>query len=235
MKRPLIGLSANTSQDGLRTEIRKNYLDSIVLAGGIPLILPHPCGAGDVRAVAEKLDGILFTGGGDADPALYGEEMLPECSEPDRDRDSFELELFRTAADLGLPILGICRGCQMINVAMGGSLVQDIPSCVPGAIPHYQTEDGSESSHSVDIAKDSLLYGIIGKEHLEVNSFHHQAVKVPAAGLKVSAASPDGITEAVEGSRGSFLLGVQWHPEHMSAIREDMLRIFEAFVSEARK
>ena len=235
MKRPMIGLSANTSDDGLRIDIRKNYPESIMLAGGIPVILPHPCSGDDARLLAEELDGILFTGGGDADPVLYGEEKLPQCHEPDHDRDSFELELFRAARELGRPILGICRGCQLINVAMGGTLVQDIPSQRPDAVPHYQSQDGTNTFHSVNITESSLLHGIIGKDLIEVNSFHHQAVRDPAPGLAVSAFAPDGIIEAVEGTEGSFLLGVQWHPEYMSRIREDMLGIFKAFIKEAQK
>ncbi|MBQ1466604.1 MAG: gamma-glutamyl-gamma-aminobutyrate hydrolase family protein [Eubacteriaceae bacterium] len=235
MKRPMIGLSANTSDDGLRIDIRKNYPESIMLAGGIPVILPHPCSGDDARLLAEELDGILFTGGGDADPVLYGEEKLPQCHEPDHDRDSFELELFRAARELGRPILGICRGCQLINVAMGGTLVQDIPSQRPDAVPHYQSQDGTNTFHSVNITESSLLHGIIGKDLIEVNSFHHQAVRDPAPGLAVSAFASDGIIEAVEGTEGSFLLGVQWHPEYMSRIREDMLGIFKAFIKEAQK
>ncbi|MBO4360915.1 MAG: gamma-glutamyl-gamma-aminobutyrate hydrolase family protein, partial [Eubacteriaceae bacterium] len=125
--------------------------------------------------------------------------------------------------------------CQLINVAMGGSLIQDIPTFGIENIDHYQKTDGAEPFHTVAIEKDSLLYSIIGKESLQVNSFHHQAVKDPSPKLRFTAFAPDGIAEAVEGTGGPFLLGVQWHPEHMSFTDAGMMNIFRAFVSEAKK
>lgn len=235
MRKPIIGLTANSAPEAGKIDIRGNYLLSVTLAGGIPVMLPHTEGIGYIDRVIGDIDGVIFTGGGDFDPALYGEEKLPQCHEPDGARDVFELELFGRARNTGIPVLGICRGCQLINVAMGGSLIQDIPAFGIENIDHYQTTDGAEPFHSVAVERDSLLYSIIGKESLQVNSFHHQAVKVPGRGLIVSASAPDGITEAVEAADGSFILGVQWHPEHMTSFRDDMLKIFTALIAAAKK
>ncbi|MBO4359563.1 MAG: type 1 glutamine amidotransferase, partial [Eubacteriaceae bacterium] len=158
MKRPMIGLTANTADDPAKIDIKINYLRSIEAAGGIPVVLPHCCGTGIIPELLEGLDGILLTGGGDVDPSYYGEEKIPQCHEPDAERDVFEIELLKLAREAGKPVLGICRGCQMMNAAMGGSLIQDIPSQKSSDVTHYQTADGSLPVHSVRILQGSLLH-----------------------------------------------------------------------------
>jgi len=210
-RRPVIGITF-MSESRARPEKEAFYLDGLRAAGGEPLPLRPGAEEEGVPELLRRLDGLLLAGGDDVAPELYGEEPHPKLATVDGPRDRLELLLVRAAAAEDRPVLGICRGIQVMNVALGGSLVQDIADQVPGAVDHVQG-----ARHAVRVERGSRLYEILGAETLEVTSFHHQAVKRPAAGLRVTARSPDGVIEAVERSGARFLLGVQWHPERLPA------------------
>lgn len=237
--RPLIGMTLGTAEDEKKGRLDRQYHDyaeAVAEAGGAPFWIPPLADKEALERILDVLDGLLLTGGGDLEAWRFGEEPHPSLSGVQPWRDEAELYLYRRAREKGLPILGICRGCQVINVAEGGSLIQDIPSLVPGSLAHQQTLPADEASHSVQVEGESLLHRILGVDALGVNSFHHQAVGRVGEGLRATAKSPeDGVVEAVEGRSGSFLLGVQWHPERMVKKAPLMKRIFAAFVEEAAK
>ncbi len=230
---PCIGLSANF--DGKQALMAKAYFEALAKAGGSPLIIPPFEGKEQIESLLDRLDAIIFTGGGDFDPAILGEEPHEALGSFDTTRDEFELLVLRLALDKQLPILGICRGIQLINLGMGGTLYQDIYSqhrhkC----IDHSQTAARSETSHSVEVFPETLLQALFNKDKLAVNSFHHQAIRDLADGLKVSALSSDGIIEGIESVHEKPIMGLQWHPECLVTNKEDsMLPVFEWLVKEA--
>ena len=232
--RPLIGVTPqyNTKKEYPYSHI--DYLEAVSAAGGLPLVLPIRLNAGDAEQLAETLDGVLFTGGPDIAPYLYGEIMIKECGEQCPLRDEMELGFARAAAAAGLPILGLCRGVQTINVAFGGALYQDIPSQYRGdtTVLHSQSHyvESGHPSHTVWIDENSELYEIIGKRDLLVNSFHHQAVKIVAPDMRVTARAEDGLIECLESRGNKYILGVQWHPERMFRRDKYALALFENFV-----
>ena len=240
MKKPIIGITPqfDTSQTQTRwhrlhTSI--SYFDAIAKAGGIPIMLPWQNDEDDVTRIVESLDGIVIAGGNDISPLLYGENVLEQCGDITPIRDESELLLTKFAYKNSIPLLGICRGCQTINVAMGGSLYQDIPSQLDHGnekIIHSQkTISGEYPSHRIKVSKDSRLYDCFGKEEILVNSFHHQAAKKVALNLFVSAFAEDGLVEAVESvAKDRFFIGVQWHPEMMVGVDEDSRRLFRYFI-----
>ena len=222
---PLIGVSCGRSSSGAAT-VSSNYTDAIIRAGGIPVILPVIDGAGLAESLIGKLDGIMFTGGADLDPAEYGETVLNETVEIDPVRDRSDLEFARAAVASGKPVLAICRGEQLLNVVLGGTLYQDLPAQVPGVHAHRDT------SHRIGVEKGSVLYELFGQDSLTVNSSHHQAVKVVAPGSRVTAVSDDGIVEAYENAN---ILAVQFHPERMVLGEPEWYALFKYFVDRARK
>jgi len=187
--------------------------------------------AGRAAEYAASCDGFILTGGGDMDPKYYGEAPLPQTANISPERDAFELAFIREAAASGKPVLGICRGLQSVNVALGGDLYQDYPSQRPD-VPYEDVprERFSEVSHSVAVESDSLLRRVTGLDSLSVNSLHHQAVRRPASGLTVSARTPEGLIEACELPERPFFLCVQWHPEHLYERDEPSRKIFASFV-----
>ena len=207
--------------------------------GGEARILEVSAG---VEATLKDLDGLMLTGGGDVDPARYGEAPHPTIEEAEPGRDEFELALINEARARSLPIFAICRGVQVLNVARGGTLVQDIPSQVPGALAHRLNVPPRQSyslAHEIWIDKDTLLAQLMRErlsdaDSCEVNSRHHQALKQVAPGLIVSATAPDGVIEAVEDSSAPFCLGVQWHPENFWRTGE-FRPLFEGFVEACAK
>lgn len=231
MSRPLIGV---TTQRHPGTEAVKRgrplyyvsheYADRLRDVGGVPLLLPP--GAPELE-VLEHLDGVLFTGGEDVAPVHFAQAPHPRLGTVDAARDAQELPLARAAVARGLPVFAICRGVQLLNVALGGSLYQDLPSERPGAIAHDQPGAVDEESHAVEVASASML-GSLVPASLQVNSFHHQAVRDVAPGLRAVGWSPDGLIEALEGHEG-WVLGVQWHPELMPG--ESHTALFRAFVA----
>lgn len=232
--RPLIGISCSfTTTEPASYKLHQDYVNAVSHTGGEPVILPYTDEQG-IRELIGTLDGIVLSGGVDIDPAYYHE--LPHLAlgriEPSRDR--FELELARAAMRIGVPILGICRGMQVLYVAMGGKLIQDIPSQVDGAIKHRQEGPRSHPSHKVAVERNSKLAGMIGAGEVGVNSFHHQAAKEPVIDeFIVSARADDGVIEAIESRQDQFVLGVQWHPEAMFGTSPAMIEMFAAFVADA--
>jgi putative glutamine amidotransferase len=211
-----------------------DYLESVKRAGGEAIEV-----AADTEppaAVVARVNGLLLTGGGDVDPEIYGESRHAtyEASEPGRDQ--FEMALARAALEAGLPVLAICRGMQVLNVAMGGTLIQDVPTEVAGALNHSLTEPRAAIAHEVWVSKGSKLWTILldhlDGESLQVNSRHHQAVKRIADGFDVSATAPDGVVEAIERTGDAYCVAVQWHPENFWRTGE-FRELFESFVQAA--
>lgn len=223
--KPLIGITGNYELDEKRHTLRAFYTDSIIRAGGVPLILP-PLPA-FIEEYLNICRGILFTGGGDLDPAYFGQAPSARLGEVNPPRDTFEIDLARKVFTVGKPALGICRGCQIMNVAAGGSLIQDIAS----ELCHDQKAPREYPIHDIFIANDSQLFAILGSEKIRVNSFHHQAVDQPGEGMRISALAEDGTAEAIEHTGSPFYIGVQWHPEGMTD--EFSARLFSAFVNQS--
>jgi putative glutamine amidotransferase len=236
--KPIIGVTSYY-QNGKRkpvTAISHNYIRSVHLAGGLPVIIPILNNEEDISSYVDMVDGILFTGGADISPMYYGENPIKEISTVFSNRDDQELALFKGVYEKNKPILGICRGNQLINVALGGTLYQDIFHQVDGALGHDPAESPvDELFHSVNIMEGSKLYDIFETEKLNVNSFHHQAIKDVAKNLKIVAKSSEGIIEAVECEDRKFLLGVQWHPEDLTVRYPIFLELFKSFVDACRK
>ncbi|HJC47266.1 MAG TPA: gamma-glutamyl-gamma-aminobutyrate hydrolase family protein [Candidatus Lachnoclostridium pullistercoris] len=238
MKRPLIGVTASHDTDNDRLFINSAYLQAVRTAGGIPVILPMEISEEDLRTLVTEVDGVLFTGGDDIHPFLYGEETNAKCGAVSQPRDSMEMALVPLAMEFGRPILGICRGIQILNTALGGTLYQDIPTQFVSelSIAHRQPFAYKVPSHTVDVIPGTLLSRILGEEHasIAVNSMHHQAIKDVAPGLEVCAYAPDHMIESVYAPDYPFLLGVQWHPEHLAPIHPDAAKLFSAFVEACR-
>jgi putative glutamine amidotransferase len=211
--RPAIGITiGHDDEDESLHRLRVDYVRSVERTGALPVILA-PGVPGDAVAHLQRLDGLMLTGGADIDPALYGQAPHARLGRVSRPRDDFEIALCREALRRNLPILAICRGHQVLNVATGGTLVQDIPSESAGDVDHDPKRPRRDRVHEVRILKGSRLRRLLGKETLGVNSFHHQAIRTLGRGLVATAWSPDGLIEAVEAPEQRFVVGVQWHPE----------------------
>ena len=230
--RSIIGITGNYDKETFT--LAEGYYQSVLKAGGIPCIIPPHDDTECLGDLLDELDGIIFSGGGDPNPLLFGEEPIKELHGITPERDVQELLLARMAYDRQIPMLGICKGIQMINAALGGTLYQDIHVQMEGVrIKHSQEQDRRYPSHTVSIMPDTVLEKLFGKE-LAVNSFHHQACRDVAPCLKVSAVSSDGVIEAVESNEYKSVLGVQWHPETY-ALRnsEEMMPVFKWIVQES--
>lgn len=207
------------------------YMRAVQRAGGVPVVIP-PLDNGQADELVGRLGGVLLSGGPDIDPTLYRDEAHPELGPTWRQLDELELELARRADELDLPIFGICRGAQTLNVARGGSLHQHLPALEGHHESHRQAESGETVSHWVEIEPDSKLAAIVGERRLQVNSFHHQGVRELGERLRVSACSTDGVIEAVEDPDKRFVIGVQWHAEYLVE-RPHEHALFRAFVEAA--
>jgi putative glutamine amidotransferase len=218
-----------------RTGLNAAYVRSVLAAGGVPVMLSPLMGPSYAARALDGADGLVLTGGEDMDPAWYQAEPHPRANPPSRERDLFELALFAAARQRELPVLGICRGIQVVNVALGGTLWQDLPSERPGAVDHYPEAGRSERTHLVRIQPGTLTATALGGTELRVNSFHHQAIRELAAKLVATGWSEDGLIEAVEAAPGEpWLLAVQWHPEEMHAeARSPDRGLFRALVERA--
>jgi putative glutamine amidotransferase len=206
------------------------YMRAVEQAGGVPVALP-PIEDENVDSLLDHLQGLLLTGGPDVDPACYGAQPHKELGPTDRRVDEFEIALAKHADRREMPILGVCRGAQVLNVARGGSLIQHLPDFTDRTIDHRQTEPGDRTTHEVRVAPDSGLAQTTGGGPVQVNSFHHQAIDQLGIGLRPVAWAPDGVIEAVEGQRenGRFVVGVQWHAETLTGEAEQ-LALFERLV-----
>jgi putative glutamine amidotransferase len=242
--RPLIGVTTSEVRPAMLTRpLREGdppqvemalgmvYMRAVELAGGLPVVLP-PLAPERVGPLVEQLSGICLSGGPDLTPAGYGAAPHPELGPTEPALDAFELAVAHQADRLNLPILGICRGLQALNVARGGSLHQHLPAVTDNSVDHRQTDPGHVETHAVRIARDSRLGRILGTEATRVNSFHHQAIERLGEGLHAVAWAPDGVIEGVEGDDERFVLGVQWHAEGLIE-RPDHLALFETLVGAA--
>ena len=213
------------------------YTTSVVKAGGLPFLVPLDYPLDEISLLPAFFDGLLLIGGGDVETERYGGKYHPAVGEPCLIRDELEIRLARLAYDTGWPVFGICRGAQVMNVAAGGKLYSDIPDQVPEVRFVHASPLGTPRDHivhQVSIFRDTLLYRIIGKETLAVNSFHHQAVSEPGKDMRLNARSEDGVPEGIELQGHPFALGVQWHPECMQQY-DDHMKLFRAFIDACRK
>jgi putative glutamine amidotransferase len=225
-RQPRIGITRCSRMD--------DYIASIERAGGRARILET---SESPRKVVEEIDGLLLTGGGDVDPVFYGEERHPALEDAEPGRDEFEIDLARRAVSTDLPVLAICRGAQVLNVAAGGTLVQDIPTMVDSAYSHTIREPRNAHAHDVSVSAGSRLEralgGAVDSAHTcRVNSRHHQSVGQLGGGLVATAVAPDGVIEGIEKSDAAFCVGVQWHPENFCRTGE-FSPLFETFVKAA--
>jgi putative glutamine amidotransferase len=227
LMKPIVGVTSSYNQNDKRYQVPESYIEAVERAGGIPVVLP-PTFDAKVDALLKLVDGLILTGGVDIDPQLYGESPLPKQGNIDPLRDSFELALTRRCLKVGKPVLAICRGIQLLNVAAGGSLYQDVNSQVVGSLKHRQQAPTYYATHRVQLGEGSRLLDVFGGEVVAVNSFHHQAVKDVAPGFRATGWAEDGLVEVIESQGRGWVLGVQWHPERM--LDHGMLPLFETFV-----
>jgi putative glutamine amidotransferase len=236
--RPRIGVTLDSEEPGGYSKfpwlaLRQNYADSLIATGALPMALPH-APAELVDAYLDELDGLVVTGGAfDIDPRLYGATERHPTIGLKAARTAFEWAITEKALARDLPVLGICGGQQLLNVVLGGTLIQHIPDSVVDPLAHEQPNPRNEAGHMVSIVEGTLLHRVVGTTSLAVNSAHHQAAERTGPGVMVSAAAPDGVVEAIEHRGYRFCLGVQWHPEFF--ITKGDRRIFEAFVAAARR
>lgn len=237
--RPLIGLTISIQTDEKKIFTPTSYPAAIIAAGGTPVLLNITRDPEMIAQYADMVDGMLFSGGDDVDPTAYGEAQAWNCGDISPMRDAFEIQLLRTLLSRHpeKPILGICRGAQVLNVAMGGTLYQDLHSQLPDCIRHQQKQISVYASHRVEIAPDSRLHAIYGADEVMANSFHHQAVKEVGAGLTVSARAADGVIEALEKPDHPYFVAVQWHPERLveREFHPEHKALFKTFVDACRK
>lgn len=230
--KPLIGVTPQYDVDTRRIKVEESYFTSIKSAGGIPVLLPLHNQVADLLSLLKHLDGILFSGGPDVHPKFFQEETIPECRNIIIERDELEINLLPMAMELRLPVLGICRGIQVMNIALGGDIYQDIDAQanLHHFVSHYQKAKGTVPVHKVNVEPHTLLSEICNKNEMWVNSFHHQGVRNVAAGLSVAAKSNDGLVEAITKEDYPFFLAIQWHPEEMFTTDEISRKIFSEFI-----
>lgn len=234
--RPVIGLTCTKENivNGSINRINTTYINVVLRAGGLPIIIPVVEDIRDSNEYIDLLDGIIFTGGGDIAAQYFDEEPLREVDELCPDRDRIEMELFHEAYKRGKPILGICRGAQLINIALGGSIYQDIYSQLPNVLGHSLMTNIQEGYHTIDIERDSVMFEIFGEEKLLVNSQHHQSIKALGKNLVITARSLDGIVEAIESTNEKYILGLQFHPEAMAMKYPVFLKPFINFINRCK-
>jgi putative glutamine amidotransferase len=235
---PLIGIPCATTLRAkypTRFYTKRTYCDALAAAGGAPILIPLLDGEEQLLDIFRHLDGLLLSGGGDVRPEYFGEPRLARLIEVDAARDRTELLLTRCAVKERLPILAICRGVQMLNVALAGTLYQDIAEQIPHALRHRLSSDYARNylAHKVLAEPGTQLADVMGDGPVPVNSFHHQSVREVGSGLRIAARAPDGVVEALEGRDDHFVLGVQWHPEDLYQDDPRMLQVFRRFVEAA--
>jgi putative glutamine amidotransferase len=241
MTKPLIGISGNilVAQSGMfpgmeRAFVNCDYVNSIIAGGGTPVILPVINDDEAIETQMKSVDGLILSGGYDVDPLLYGEEPTQKQDFIYPEIDNHDIKLIKAAFRMNKPILGICKGIQILNVAFGGTLYQDLSHIEDCFIMHSQNSKRDMPGHTVEILKETKLHRILG-DNVRTNSFHHQAVKEIAPDFIANAWSKDGVVEGMEMKGERFVLGVQWHPEGMFEKYPIMLKLFEAIVDAARK
>lgn len=234
--RKVIGITSSQENANEPSEFTspKSYSKAIEHAGGLPILLPIIDENVElIEEMLEHVDGLLLTGGVDVDPLLFGEQPHRELGRIDPGRDYFELHLAKAAMKKGIPILGICRGCQILNVAAGGTIIQDIPEVLgkQNVIKHQQSAPRWYPTHTARLVEGTKLASIFGEKEISINSYHHQSVNQPAPGFVVSAQATDGVIEAIEFADHPFTIGVQWHPELMWYRCPIFSKLFDRFVA----
>ncbi|SHJ45187.1 gamma-glutamyl-gamma-aminobutyrate hydrolase family protein [Tepidibacter formicigenes] len=235
--KPIIGITTfwENKPRKLYDSVSHNYIKSVYLAGGIPILIPLVEDENTVNSYLNLVDGLILTGGEDVWPLLYGENPNDKIQLICEERDKFEIKLFLKALKLNMPVLGICRGLQVMNVALEGTLYQDINSQIENSLGHYPKDTPVNSLyHEVQIDKESKIFDIFNEEKIRVNSFHHQSIKKLGNSLKEAAWSVDGVIEAVEHINKDFAVGVQWHPEDLTIKYPAFLKLFKALVKECK-
>ena len=230
--KPLIGVSLGYNPT--KNSVNNTYINSILMNGGVPYLIPVTDNVEVLRQIVAQLDGIVFTGGEDFEPAYFGEENHEKLGEVNVTRDTYDLTLFKLATDRNIPTLGICRGLQLINVAMGGTLYQDLPAEKPSDINHRQEEAGTVPTHSVSVVDGSVMHQILGEKEIQVNTFHHQAIEKLAPGLKIVGWSNDSVPELIEAYPHRQIIGTQFHPEIFTAAGDALMgKLFKFLVNKA--
>lgn len=230
MRKPVIGVMPLVDSEKDSYWMLPGYFEGIIQAGGMPIMLPLTNEESDVDSLLDMCDGIMLTGGQDITPQIYGEEKLPECGECSDARDIMDTMFLLAALQKNKPVLGICRGIQLLNAVLGGTLYQDIPSQHQSALEHHQKPPYDKPSHSVVLLPGSPLSLLFKQDKLEVNSYHHQGIKELAEGLLPMAVAPDGMIEAVMLPGMKFVWGVQWHPEFIYKVDKCSQMLLKAFV-----
>ena len=231
----LIGLTPTQDENTGRITVNQDYVDAVIRAGALPVLLPLTDKEELWDEMLRRIDGLLLIGGADVDPARYGEDKLPLCGETNPLRDTMEFNLCRMALDRDMPILGICRGHQVLSCALGGSMYQDIAAQFSETLRHPRDDMPRDKAHPVRVEEGTLLHRITGLAHFDVNSRHHQGVKTLGTGLRANAFAPDGLIEGAELPGRRFVLGVQWHPESLSDRYPEAQAIFNAFAEACGK
>lgn len=230
--RPVIGITCSSTDSS--NSVGASYVSAIENAGGTSILLPSIRNDSCIMDFMKLIDGLLLSGGVDVDPFYFGEESRPLMGKIDIDRDYLEMHLIPEALKIDLPVLGICRGIQSLNVAAGGTLHQDISMSSKSLLKHRQDAPGSYATHNIDVKSESQLMRILGGSTIRTNSFHHQAVREAAPGFIVSAIARDGIIEGIESTAHTYVVGVQFHPELMWFNNPPITNLFVAFVSAAK-
>ena len=231
-EKPLIGISLGYSDK--KNSVNNTYINSVLMNGGVPYLIPVTDDVEVLRQIVAQLDGIIFTGGEDFAPAYYGKEEHEKLGEVNVTRDTYDLTLFKLATDRNIPTLGICRGLQLINVGMGGTLYQDLPAEKPSDINHRQQEEGTVPTHGVSVVEGSMMHQILGEKDIQVNTFHHQAIDKLAPGLKIVGWSNDSVPELIEAYPHRQIIGTQFHPEIFTANGDALMgKLFKFLVNKA--
>ncbi|PQF34916.1 gamma-glutamyl-gamma-aminobutyrate hydrolase [Enterococcus faecium] len=241
-RKPIIGISGSLLVDSggifpgyQRAYVNNDYIQSVAMCNGVPYIVPIIENDELIREQVTNIDGLILSGGHDINPLLWSEEPHYKLGEISSKRDTYDFKLLKFALEMKKPVLGICRGEQLINVAEGGSLYQDLSLMEGSYIKHNQQDVPSMPTHTVEIKEGTKLHGILGEKTVLTNSFHHIGVNKLAKGYIVSATSKDGVVEAIEKEGEDFVIGVQWHPEMMTKSYDKMQNIFKALIEEASK
>lgn len=233
-EKPLIGISCTFSENEF-SSVRKTYTESVLKSGGLPILIPITTSEEDLRLILSQINALILIGGEDIDPSYYKEKPIKQLGDINKVRDTYDFLLIQLACESNLPILGICRGLQAINVFFGGSLYQDIPSqYADNSVNHQQKEPSRIATHTLQLHPNSMLAAVTGKSELHTNTHHHQAIKEIATGFRATAWSSDGIIEAIESNQGLPIWAVQFHPEGQ-AFEEDptLLSIFHFLTEQA--